>query len=208
MSERAGRGGNRGRLRAVPSPAPTRRTPGRPLPRPEAGRPQDSEPAQDIRDGRIIQDETGLPRGRLKYALIRDLAMGEWEPSSLTVKYELAPEEIMLFAETYAEEIAEVSQALAGHLDISTAGLWVTAKQKRLAEYQQAIEDIDQALQSMRNGGVSWSRSHRDLFRARMDIYRQVADELGAFPQRSQAPARQGERVAYVIETENEGDLT
>jgi hypothetical protein len=35
-----------------------------------------------------------------------------------------------------------------------------------------------------------------------MGLLRQVADEVGAYPQRAQQPARTGSTVHYVIETE------
>lgn len=141
-------------------------------------------------------------RGRIKLALIRDLAMGEWDETSLARRYDLATEEVRSFKLGHQDEINEVSQALSGHLAIETAGLWIAKKNERLAEYQQEIDDITEALEDLRNSGVPWSRAHRDMIRARLDLYRQAADELGAYPQRQQAPQRQGTQVHYIIESD------
>jgi hypothetical protein len=146
-------------------------------------------------------------RGRKRLALIRDLATAEWSDGSLASMYDMTAADIAIFRYTYAEEIAEVSNALSGTLDISTAGMWLSKKQQRLAEYQQAIEDIDETIAQLRASGVTWSRAHRDLFRARLDLYRQAADELGAYPQRASAPVRQGQGVQYIIDSEDQEHL-
>jgi hypothetical protein len=154
---------------------------------------------------------TRLPvdiRGRQKLALIRDLAMGEWEPTSLAPLYGLTAIQVRVFQERHQEEIQEVAHALEGTLDITTAGMWISRKQNRLAEYQQAIDDIDAQLNEWREQGLGWSRAHRDLYRARLDLYRQAADELGAYPQRTAPPARQGLGVQYVIDSDEQGDMT
>lgn len=155
------------------------------------------------------QDTPEFPiRGRQRLALIRDIAIGEWNTDSLAQMYGIPVQVLSDFAGQHAEEIQEVSAALSGTLDIATAGLWITKKQKRLAEYQQAIDDIDEELQALREAGLRWSRAHRDMFRARLDLYRQAADELGAYPQRSAAPSRQGLGVQYIIDSEDAGEMT
>jgi hypothetical protein len=133
--------------------------------------------------------------------------MGEWDHPALAKKYETTPQGIQAFADYYDEEIIEVSAALSGTLSIETAGLWATRKQQRLAELQQGIDDIDESLAALRESNVGWSRAHRDMFRARLDLYRQIAEELGAYPQRQTPPVHTGARVTYVIEAAEEGDL-
>jgi hypothetical protein len=147
-------------------------------------------------------------RGRVRLGLIRDLAMGEWDYSSLARQTGFSARDIEAFAEEHAEEIAEVSQALSGQLPMETAGLWLTKKQNRLAEYQAEIEDIEQTIEELRANGVGWSRAHRDMLRIKIDLFRQAADELGAYPQRAAAPARQGSTVHYVIETDDNEAMT
>lgn len=158
------------------------------------------------------QNEAPVPvptlRGRFKLALIRDLAMGEWDHASLARIHGITPRDVAAFQDMYASEIAEVSAALSGTISIDTAGLWITRKQQRLAEYQQAIEDIDATIAHLRELGINWSRSHRDMFRARLDLYRQAADELGAYPQRTAPPVRQGQGVQYIIDSEDASEMT
>jgi hypothetical protein len=133
--------------------------------------------------------------------------MGEWEYPALAKKYDATPGGIQAFAEYYDEEIIEVSAALSGSLSLETAGLWATRKQARLAELQQGIDDIDEALKELRDQGSVWTRAHRDMFRARLDLYRQIAEELGAYPQRQAPPVRTGASVTYVIEATEAEDL-
>lgn len=151
---------------------------------------------------------SAIHRGRARLALIRDLAMGEWSPQHLAKQMGLPTEDILEFKDRYEDEIQEVRSALAGQLAIETAGLWITKKQNRIAEYQQIADDIGDALahlrrQSEEDDKVNWSRAHREMNRQRMDVFRAVADELGAYPQRQSAPARSGTTVHYVIETDS-----
>lgn len=184
----------RNRLRAVP-------TSGANGVNPSAPEEQESRSA-------VAAEPGVLPRGRKRLALIRDLAMGEWNEKSLAKQYGLPVEDISAFQEDYQEEIQELAAALAGTIPVDTAGLWTTRKQNRIAEFQQAIEDIDEVIISLRQNGVPWSRAHRDMFRARLDYYRQIADELGAYPQRQAAPVRQGNTVHYIIETDETDSMT
>jgi hypothetical protein len=166
---------------------------------------------RDNRDNRTTS--LGVPvshlyRGRARLGLIRDLALNEWTPRELAEQIGLPTEDILAFQHEHADAIAEVRQALANNLAIETAGLWITHKQHRLAELQQAAEDIGECLTELHDEGINWSRSHRDMHRARLDIFRQVADELGAYPQRQQAPVRQGQTVHYIIESEDNEALT
>ena len=149
-----------------------------------------------------------LYKGHERLSLIRDLALGEFSHRELGTRAGLPTADIADFAKEYADEISEVRAALAGQLAIETAGLWITKKQNRLAEYQAEIEEIRDYLATLRNDNVRWSRTHKDLLKVYMDLFRQTADELGAYPQRSAAPARQGQTVHYIIETDHTGSLT
>jgi Trp operon repressor len=169
--------------------------------------------AQRRRDNRTTS--LGIPiahiyRGRARLNLVKELALGEWSPRELAEQIGIDQADIREFSDEFQDEIAEVRQALANNLAIesSTAGLWITSKVKRLAELQQAAEDIGEVLTQLHDEGIDWSRSHRDMHRARLDIFRQVADEMGAYPQRQAAPIRQGTTVHYVIESEDTGAMT
>jgi len=144
-----------------------------------------------------------LYRGRAMLTLLRDLALGEWSFSELAGLLGVETADIAEFAEEHQPEIQEVRLSLANQLAAETAGLWIARKQNRIAEIQGDVEDIEDFLAQMRARGLLWSRSHRDAYKLRLDAFRQVAEELGAFPQRSQAPARQGNTVAYIIETDD-----
>lgn len=150
-----------------------------------------------------------LYRGRVRLGLIRDLAMGEWSEKQIADDVGLPVEDIRDFQKQYANEIAETRLALAGELAIETAGLWITKRQNRLAELQQQAEDIAEAISDLNEiSPIKWSRSHRDMYRARLDVFRAVADELGAYPQKSAPPARSGSTVHYVIESEDSEAMT
>jgi hypothetical protein len=130
---------------------------------------------------------TVLYRGRLRLELVRDLAMGEWSPASLAQRLGVDTADIEAFAKTYAKDIDEVRQALAGQLAIEASGLWITKKQNRIAELQADFDEINDVLSQMRlgtyrptdNDGTNLgSRRHRALLKSKMDILSAVADEL------------------------------
>jgi hypothetical protein len=141
-------------------------------------------------------------------SLLRDLALAEWSYAELARQIGVKTADIAEFAEVNSNEIAEVKAALAGQLALETAGLWITKKQNRIAEIQGDVEEVGDLLKEMAAQGVRWSRSHKDMLKFRLDGFRQVADELGAMPQRSAAPTRQGSTVHYVIESDDAGAMT
>lgn len=144
-----------------------------------------------------------IARGRGRLSLIRDLAMGEWSASELAHQLGLPKEDIDAFAKVESEAISEYKLVLAGKLAEETAGLWITKKQNRMAELQAEYEDVDEALVERRAAGFSWSTHHKDMIRAKLNILRAVAEELGAYPQRSEQPANTGNVVHYLIEGED-----
>jgi len=146
-------------------------------------------------------------RGKDRLALIRDIAMNELSTRELAQKTGQTQAAIASFREEHTTEIAEVRAALAGQLAIETAGLWISKKQNRLAEYQAQAEDIRDFLEDLRRDGVRWSRAHRDMLKVYLDLMHSTADELGAYPQRMAAPARTGQTVHYIIDTANPGAL-
>jgi hypothetical protein len=144
-----------------------------------------------------------LYRGHEKRRLIIDLATDAASYREIAKREQIGLRDLQEFAREHEREIAECQQMLMGRLAEEVAGLWVSNKANRLAEYQEEIEEIRLTLADLRDGGSYWSRAHRDLLRAYMDLFRQVADELGAYPQRAGAPARTGQSVHYVIETDD-----
>jgi hypothetical protein len=166
-----------------------------------------------------------LYRGRTRLALIRDLAMGEWSNKEIASQLGATPEAIAAFAADHADEISEVRAALAGHLAIETAGLWVSKKQNRLAEYQQDIEDCELIVAAMRKqlygeaeelgvaaetvlGGLG-SRRHHNLMKTKLALMKAVADELSPRMGVTFTPSNEDEdknTVRYVIEASEFGD--
>jgi hypothetical protein len=113
--------------------------------------------------------------------------MGEWSPASIAKRLGVDTADITKFAETYAKDIDEVRQALAGQLAIEAAGLWITKKQNRLAELQADFDECNDVLAQMRTGSYRptdndgtnlGSRRHRAILKTKMDLLRTVADEL------------------------------
>lgn len=142
-------------------------------------------------------------RGRRRDALLLDLAMEALSYQEIAEREEFEARDLEAFAAEFQAEIVEIREAMVNRTSIDVAGLWIANKRKRVAEIQATIEDIDEIIQTLRQSGVPWSRSHRDMERVKLDLYRQVADELGAYPQRQAAPVRQGAAVHYVIESED-----
>lgn len=90
--------------------------------------------------------------GRTRLALIRDMAMGELSDRELSLQICCDVSTIKAFRALYQDEIVEVRSALAGKLAIETAGLWVSRRQNRVAEYQSDIELINQAMRDIVEG--------------------------------------------------------
>jgi hypothetical protein len=183
--------------------------------------PDKAEAAEDPGSGeaklqRRVLDPTQLYRGRARMALMRDLAMGEWTNETIAKSVGVHPEFIRDFAETYAEDIAEVRAALQGQVAIESGGLWISKRVNRLAELQGDYEDIDLVVEEMRK---NWrektetdanmtlgSRRHQALLRAKISILKAVSDELAP------SKAKQDEdmdrnTVRYVIEQDDGDDI-
>lgn len=156
---------------------------------------------------------TALTRGRMRLELIRDLALGEWSPASIAKRLGVDTEDIVEFAEKYANDVAEVRQAMAGQLAIEVSGLWIGKKQNRIAELQADFEELNEVLDEMRNGkyhptdndGTNLgSRRHRGILKSKMDILHAVSEELSPRGTNNNSP-EDPNIVHYVI---NAGDAT
>lgn len=145
-------------------------------------------------------------RGYQALQLMYDIAQADWSFRELSDATGLSVADIQQFADEHAREIEECRKSLLNQLARETAGLWITDKASRIAELQTMYEDARGIHDALNSPAPSWSRSHKDIIKARLDILRHVADELGAMPQRAAQPARTGTTVHYVIETDA-GDL-
>jgi hypothetical protein len=142
-----------------------------------------------------------LYRGWSRLGLIRDLAFGEFSPAELAADIGCTVQDVLEFQDTHQDEIAETRAALAGHLAIETAGLWVAKKQNRLAELQSDLEDLGDAVDEIRDLGKLGGQQHRDVVKTRVTLLKAVADELSpkstGIKPRAEEP---GNVVRYVIE--------
>ncbi len=142
-------------------------------------------------------------RGRVRLALIRDLAMGEWSHAEIAKQTGATTKEIAAFAREHEAEIAEVSAALAGRLAVETAGLWISKKQNRVAELQKAYDDNDAVIDEMRASEQAanslGSRKHFNLQRLQLSILGAAAAEYESRRGQS-ASSDDGKVVRYIIE--------
>lgn len=144
-----------------------------------------------------------LYRGRKRLALIRDLAMGEWTHRELAAQIGVKVSEVATFAAMNAEEITEVRAALAGQLAIETAGLWIAKRHNRVAEYQAAVEELQDDIERVRRTHGAGSKEHVDLTRTYLMAMKQAGDEY--LPNRQEkAGAGDPAVVHYVIEADDE----
>lgn len=150
-----------------------------------------------------------LYRGRVRLGLIRDLAMGEWTHGEIAKSIGCRVADVAAFADEHVTEIEEVRAALAANLALETAGLWITKKSNRLAEYQADVDDINAIIAIMRRPGQPpgqdlGSKRHVALARLKLANMKAVAEELDP-PRRGAIRPGSGDDedrnvVHYVIE--------
>ena len=145
-------------------------------------------------------------RGYQALQLCYDIAQEDWSFTELSEATGLSVSDIRQFAEEHSREIEECRKSLLNQVAREVAGLWITDKANRIAELQAMYDDAQAIHNALNSPQPTWSKSHKDIIKARLDILRHVADELGAMPQRAAQPARTGSTVHYVIETDA-GDL-
>lgn len=118
--------------------------------------------------------EVDRPVGRRAWErrqLCRELAAGDVTQAALARKYGITKQAVSAFAKRHAAEIDTIK----AQLDDAFAGLWIAAKENRIAQYQadyEASEAHDKA-------------EHFEWIRVRTQIMHQVAEELGQLPPRA-----------------------
>jgi hypothetical protein len=132
-----------------------------------------------------------LETGWRKFQLIRLLAEGEITRAKMAKQYGVSSRAITDFARRHAVDIAEAKRFIQDEL----AALWVSKKANRVAEYQQMIDDLGAELDcKLRPGGEYVppeeriglrDRDLRDVIKTRATLLRDVAEQLGQLPQRS-----------------------
>lgn len=141
-------------------------------------------------------------RGRRRYELQALIATG-LPLDEIAADLGLDSDDIRYFAQENQAEISECEQVLRGQLAIEVGGLWISKKHLRVAELQSTYEETQEAIQYLRSKGSLWSRAQRDMVHSNLAVLQQVAQELGAYPQRSAPPAQAGHTVHYVVEIDN-----
>lgn len=122
-------------------------------------------------------DRYPLSRGHVKIELIRKIATMEHTDTELAAQYNVAIRSIGRFRDRHMEEIV----AVRADLNAQFAGLWVTDKAKRIAEYQ---ADIDQLSELAALDGGELIDTMPDLVRLKHAAMRAVAEETGQLPAR------------------------
>jgi transposase-like protein len=122
-----------------------------------------------------------LERAHVRLQLIREIATGEHTQSELAARYGVTQQAISDFTQRHAQRIADV----AAKLDDEFAGLWVANKAKRIATYQQQIDDIAELLGDPEQA-VKAGVGYAETVRTAQAAMRAVADELGQIPARMQ----------------------
>lgn len=121
------------------------------------------------------------------WAVTRDLAEGRSQ-TSIAAMYGVTQQAISLFADAHKDEI----EATRAQLSEAYVGLWAAEKAKRIAAYQQDLDDLDA------------QRAHTNILtgedrRVRHAALRAIADELGDLPQRIRIEGGK-DPVRHVIE--------
>lgn len=105
--------------------------------------------------------------------LCRALATGEKTRRKLAAEFGVSHQYLTKFARQRAAEIAAIREKL----DDAFAGLWMASKEARIAAYQAEYTA------SLKHPNAA----HFEQIRTRLLILRQVAEELGALPNRTGA---------------------
>jgi hypothetical protein len=137
-------------------------------------------------------------RGHRKLDVIRDLALDMETQVALAAKYDVTQPAISAFAHDYAEQIASVRLQYtedASEELVNLKALWVTEKARRIAEYQQTIEDVNTELDRFGSQGLLDAR----LITKKHEALKAVAEELGDLPVRQQIQ-QSGSTIVYTIE--------
>lgn len=152
-------------------------------------------------------------RGHIAYSLVRDLAEGTLSQRKLATKYDVAVTTITAFARREAKRI----EAVKADLDNVMAGLWAADKQRRIAEYQQDIDLLNDSIEAQQawidelakriadalEAGETDATAVSRLPRAERELgailkrkhaaQRSIAEELGQLPNRVNVQITGGE---------------
>lgn len=142
-----------------------------------------------------------LLRGHTRWQVIRDLAAG-MSLSETAEKYGVHRDSIINFKRAHMPDIEDLRKQVANESN----GLWIASQFNRLAEYQQAFEDVDTAVAQIIEFGGNLGAAEMAFIKEKRGILRQAAEELGQLPSRNQVNV-QGASVTYSFPGVNADDL-
>lgn len=142
-----------------------------------------------------------MSRGHTRIKAIRDLADGT-SLSDMAAKYDVTRETIVQFKKRHAADIQKLRESVAAEVN----ALWIADKTNRMFEYQQAAEDLDDAVLAVLRRGDKLSKDDIAYLTERRKIFRAVAEELGQLPGRNTVELI-GATVNYSFEGVNPDDL-
>lgn len=121
-----------------------------------------------VNGSRQALDRNLEPLTRLeKRQLAHDLADGTERRSDLARKYRVTPSAITHFAQRHAAEIEDLQAVLFAELNKS----WIAHREERILAYQAEFMKIE-------------DKDHHEWVKAKLQILRQVAEEMGQLPPR------------------------
>jgi hypothetical protein len=147
-----------------------------------------------------MSEEKQRIRGHRRYALIRDIAQGVLNHEELAEKYGVAVVSIVGFIRRNTEEINMVK----ADQENEFAGLWISVKRSRIAEYQETVEAINEILYADEQAGLDATPG---LVRMKHEAMKSVAEEMGHLPTRSSVTV-EGTSVHYIIDGVDPKELT
>jgi len=144
------------------------------------------EPAQTVM-GRIRSENAeaakrgSLNRGAKKVRLINELARNEATVAELAERYEVTEATICNFKRKHNYIIEATRKRVNANVAQVMEHLWVVNKADRLAEYQQAVEDLEFIITK---GLTTTGTIDAKLVRLKFDALKNIAEELGELPPR------------------------
>lgn len=142
-----------------------------------------------------------LLRGHTRWQVIRDLAAG-MSLSDTAEKYGVHRDSIINFKRAHLPDIEELRKSVANEAN----GLWIASQFNRLSEYQQAFEDVDNAVAQILEFGGQLGPQEMAFIKEKRGILRQAAEELGQLPPRNNVTVN-GASVSYEFTGVNPEDL-
>jgi hypothetical protein len=131
----------------------------------------------------------GQLRGHIRLKLIRELAMDVVTQQELAKRFGVDQNTIRTFRDRNEDDIREVRDSLLQEVVSETAGLWISKKANRIAEYQEDVEKLNESLARWVPGAdYRLDMAAKGLMATKHNALKNVAEELAQLPTRSSAP--------------------